>query len=609
MRKKIIAVLMGAFCAAVSFAAMSVSDADAKNAAEQMFEKKGSFVETYKALYPKFEKFRKEQEAFVKKSKVDFGSWRQVRQKDGTYVFTRIIKSGRPLKVGVTLSLPGYSELYLNGQKLDENKNWNQTKEKVFTLDLQKGENVLEMKTVKFEKNFRYTQIFYPYASPIRKIKEKFWGNYGHMMNALDGDKTAIFENPDLYKNTEERMRKVIEESLFSAGKFEKRYNGMVEKKIDSASLEWLKILEEAVMTCIAEREMGYDIKNVKAAVAEISKTYKAYPKKYLEEISKWEPEFNAIKEEFIAGNFSKRGRIEEFKKLADEALLANPALKKFKNWVFLKRAWGTPFEGLPSNWQGNPLLKNRNAWNDQIWSFDITKPNEAELLYSSKEETPAITDMEIDWDAKKLMFSGLDRKDRWQLYEIELDKKGAMPVAKMLTPGIHENVDSYDSVYLPNGKIIFCYTACHVGVPCVSGSDYVANLYVMDPNAGSPEKVDKSIRQLTFEQDADWMPTVMNDGRVMYTRWEYTDNSHYFSRILMRMNPDGTSQASYYGSTSFWPNSIFYSRQIPNSSTKFMSIVSGHHGTRRSGELHLFDTSKGTFEDEGRVHKFPTYG
>ncbi len=609
MRKKIIAMLMGAFCAAVSFAAMSVSDNDAKNAAEQMFEKKGSFVETYKALYPKFEKFRKEQEAFVKKSKVDFGSWRQVRQKDGTYVFTRVIKSVKPLKVGVTLSLPMYSELYLNGQKLDENKGWNQTKEKVFTLDLQKGENILEMKTVKFERNFRYTQIFYPYASPIRKIREKFWQNYGHVMSALDGDKTAIFENPDLYKNTEERMRKVIEESLFSAGKFEKRYNEMVEKKVDPTSMEWLKIFEEAVKTCVAEREMGYDIKNVKAAVSEISKTYKAYPKKYLEEINKWEPEFNAIKEEFMAGNFSKKGRIEEFKKLADEALLANPALKKFKNWVFLKRAWGTPFEGLPSNWQGNPLLKNRNAWNDQIWSFDITKPNEAELLYSSKEETPAITDMEIDWDAKKLMFSGLDKKDRWQLYEIELDKKGAMPVAKMLTPGIHENVDSYDATYLPNGKIIFCYTACHVGVPCVSGSDYVANLYVMDPNAGSPEQVDKSIRQLTFEQDADWMPTVMNDGRVMYTRWEYTDNSHYFSRILMRMNPDGTSQASYYGSTSFWPNSIFYSRQIPNSSTKFMSIVSGHHGTRRSGELHLFDTSKGTFEDEGRVHKFPTYG
>jgi hypothetical protein len=130
-----------------------------------------------------------------------------------------------------------------------------------------------------------------------------------------------------------------------------------------------------------------------------------------------------------------------------------------------------------------------------------------------------------------------------------------------------------------------------------------------MDPKAGSTEKVDKSIRQLTFEQDADWMPTVMNDGRVMYTRWEYTDNSHYFSRILMRMNPDGTSQSAWYGSTSYWPNSIFYSRPVPNDPTKFMSIVSGHHGIRRSGELHLFDTSLGTIEEQGRVHKFPSFG
>lgn len=36
---------------------------------------------------------------------------------------------------------------------------------------------------------------------------------------------------------------------------------------------------------------------------------------------------------------------------------------------------------------------------------------------------------------------------------------------------------------------------------------------------------------------------------------------------------------------------------------------MSGHHGTARKGELHLFDVSKGTIEDGGRVHKFPSYG
>ena len=30
-----------------------------------------------------------------------------------------------------------------------------------------------------------------------------------------------------------------------------------------------------------------------------------------------------------------------------------------------------------------------------------------------------------------------------------------------------------------------------------------------------------------------------MADGRVMFLRWEYTDSAHYFSRVLMAMNPD----------------------------------------------------------------------
>ncbi|MBO6101872.1 MAG: hypothetical protein J6P03_01300, partial [Opitutales bacterium] len=398
---------------------------------------------------------------------------------------------------------------------------------------------------------------------------------------------------------------------MFSAGKFEKRINAMKAAKTPPSPAEKLALFDEMVRVNNAEKTLGYDIGNLKAAVSALTEKYKSYPREYLQGVKKWEAEYPALKSAFVSGDYSQSAKAEEFKAFAAKALLADPRLKKMGTWVYIQRRFGTPHDALPANWQGNAVLKSRERWHDEIWQMQISDPDSAKLLFKNEEETPAITDMEIDWDAEKIMFSSLDKKDNWQLFEIDLKSApaGSIPTPKMLTPGLYDGVDNYDGVYLPNGKIIFCSTACHVGVPCVSGSDYVANLYLMNPAAGSPEKVDKSIRQLTFEQDADWMPTVMNDGRVMYTRWEYTDNSHYFSRILMRMNPDGTSQSSYYGSTSFWPNSIFYTRPIPNDPTKFVSIVSGHHGISRSGELHLFDTSKGTFEEQGRVHKFPTYG
>ena len=44
--------------------------------------------------------------------------------------------------------------------------------------------------------------------------------------------------------------------------------------------------------------------------------------------------------------------------------------------------------------------------------------------------------------------------------------------------------------------------------------------LYVMDADG-------ENIRQLCFDQEHNWCPTVLNNGRVLYSRWEYTDTPH----------------------------------------------------------------------------------
>ena len=64
--------------------------------------------------------------------------------------------------------------------------------------------------------------------------------------------------------------------------------------------------------------------------------------------------------------------------------------------------------------------------------------------------------------------------------------------------------------VYLPDNRIIFDSTSTFEGVPCVGGSDYVANLHLMNPDG-------TNIRRLCFDQDNDWYPVVMPSGRVMY--------------------------------------------------------------------------------------------
>jgi formylglycine-generating enzyme required for sulfatase activity len=118
-----------------------------------------------------------------------------------------------------------------------------------------------------------------------------------------------------------------------------------------------------------------------------------------------------------------------------------------------------------------------------------------------------------------------------------------------------------------------------------------------------------QNTRQLTFEQDADWYPTVTADGKIMYLRWEYTDIMHYYSRIMMSMNPDGTNQRSIYGSQSLWPNAMFYGRPVPGEPGKFSAVVSGHHGVAGTGKLTIFDTNKGFAHADGVVQHIPGYG
>ena len=284
----------------------------------------------------------------------------------------------------------------------------------------------------------------------------------------------------------------------------------------------------------------------------------------------------------------------EEFATLQQEALLANPLLD-FDRVLLVRRS--SRNLGLPANWQGNCSLP-RNGFDNEVAVFSPVRP-EGQLTTLYRPEKPVfVGDVDLHFNADRMLFSSIGSGGRWQVFEIRADGTGL----RQVTRGEEPDVDNYDACYLPDGKILFCSTACFVGVPCVFGASHVAMLYRMEPDGSN-------VRQLCFEQDHDWYPAVMNDGRVLYARWEYTDTPHSQTRLLMTMNPDGTAQMAYYGSNSLWPNSIFYARAIPDHPSKVVGIVSGHHGVPRMGELLIFDPARGRHEASGVVQRIPGYG
>ena len=305
---------------------------------------------------------------------------------------------------------------------------------------------------------------------------------------------------------------------------------------------------------------------------------------------------------------------------LRKEALVqANPLLD-FDRLLLVKRSNTGPDLGLPRNWESNSSLPKR-GYDDSLCVLTLGSETNSLTTLFKPERDAFVGDVELNWGADKLLFSSVSTNGRWQVFELELSSSTrssgresapsfshgnqsrltSAATLRQLT-GEQPDVDSYDACYLPDGRIIFTSTACFIGVPCVYGSSHVANLYVMDADG-------RHIRQLCFDQEHDWCPTVLNNGRVLYTRWEYTDTPHSNTRLLFHMNPDGTEQMEFLGSNSYWPNSFFYARPIPGHPSKIIAVIGGHHDNPRMGELVLFDPARGRQEAAPAVQRIPGHG
>lgn len=192
--------------------------------------------------------------------------------------------------------------------------------------------------------------------------------------------------------------------------------------------------------------------------------------------------------------------------------------------------------------------------------------------------ESGVVRDPEISFDATKVIFSyRANRDDCYHIYEMSIDGTDL----KQLT--FAEGVSDIDPLYMPDGDIVF--TSTREPKYCMCNRHIMGNLYSMESDGANITQIGGST---LFEGHA----ALLNDGRLIYDRWEYVDRNFGDAQGLWTVNPDGTKHAIYYGNNTNSPGGVIDPRAIEGSN--LIASIFGSCHDLAWGAFALIDRSKG---------------
>ena len=356
-----------------------------------------------------------------------------------------------------------------------------------------------------------------------------------------------------------------------------------------------------------AAQDVQAECQKLRAAIFDLTATFSSRYPSASDNLQR----LDRIEERLARGN---KSAIRDLASLRGEALLANPLISDLPGLLLVQRkpkhldeiltdrdhhigfSAGQGREiGMPSNHESNASLE-RDGYDNALCRLSPVRPDGKLSIVHRPPEGGYVGDLELHFDATRLLFTQSSSAG-WKIHETNTDGSDLRQVSQL-----PDDVDAMDPCYLPSGKIVFGSTSSYQSVPCWHGCQPVSNLCVMDADGSH-------VRQLCFDQDHNYHPTVLPSGQVLYQRWDYTGISHIYLRQLMTMNPDGTRQRAVYGSNSWYPNSLFFPRPIPGEENRLLCILSGYHGVHRMGQLVIVDPSVGWAEGGGIVQRISGRG
>lgn len=218
----------------------------------------------------------------------------------------------------------------------------------------------------------------------------------------------------------------------------------------------------------------------------------------------------------------------------------------------------------------------------------------------------------DLSFDSERIVFAwsrrGKNPWDTWTPFKSEfwtehntfhlfVHEVGAQK-CRQLTFG---NRSDHSPCWLPNGRIVFMSERRNTTARCAASRHQPTSaMYSLKPDGSD-------MIQLSWHDTEEWDPSVNNDGKLVYTRWDYLDRDFHIAHHLWTCFPDGRDPRAPHGNyplphstltadhwedgRAFRPWAEYNIRAIPESS-RYVAIAGGHHHTGVWGAPILIDTS-----------------
>lgn len=213
----------------------------------------------------------------------------------------------------------------------------------------------------------------------------------------------------------------------------------------------------------------------------------------------------------------------------------------------------------------------------------------------------------DISFDAKRIVFgyaaadvkdvdegpaetlAGTDSIGNGTFFQVwEMGTDGRLP-PRQVTRGTTRREESTDPVYLPDGRIAFMTPRAGGMVQC---GDWAWADCMFSVNADGDD-----LRQITWAKEGEWDPSLMDDGTIMFTRWEYVMRFWRPTQLIWSVRPDGTYPRVIGGYLTGERN-YARCRQIPGTSK--VVCVESHHHNDGSGNILAVDLKQGRDTAQG---------